>query len=335
MYNIQSHLTQQGTPGTLSTEGYYNQPNVPAVSGASGIQGTDGRAYTRQIGPGELVEDRLNSLLGSDSAYIQQARRNAQMQAQSRGLGNSSIAGGAGVRAAIESGLPIASQDAQAVSAAQSQNMDALNQNLMQEREVSNRMLEGERDRGMQASALAANRAAEQARLEMQLQMQRENLAYAGEQAGLGRAHDLNQMMTQFGLQDQFNTSELGRTLAQMGYQFNLGEQGADSALLRNLFATGTEYSWRNDMANNDAMRQNWLSNSDFERNLYGGLIGGLVNTQLSSFSDINAMITQYALQNPDVFNAQDYQNFSNFTNQNMSNVLGNLFSRMFGNSSG
>ena len=58
------------------------------------------------------VEGRLSGLLDSESPYIKASEAAAQRQANSRGLLNSSIAAGAGRKAAIESALPIAQQDA-------------------------------------------------------------------------------------------------------------------------------------------------------------------------------------------------------------------------------
>ena len=60
----------------------------------------------------ETVENRLNDLTASGSRYVEQARSDAQRNANSRGLINSTMAGEAGVEAAIRSALPIASQDA-------------------------------------------------------------------------------------------------------------------------------------------------------------------------------------------------------------------------------
>lgn len=59
------------------------------------------------------VAGQLTSLLSSDSPYIKQAEQKAKEQSASRGLLNTSIAAGAGRRAAIESALPIAQQDAE------------------------------------------------------------------------------------------------------------------------------------------------------------------------------------------------------------------------------
>jgi hypothetical protein len=60
----------------------------------------------------DTVAGQLNTLLDSNSPYITQARNRSQVQANSRGLINSSIAAGAGEEAAIGAALPIASQDA-------------------------------------------------------------------------------------------------------------------------------------------------------------------------------------------------------------------------------
>jgi hypothetical protein len=59
------------------------------------------------------VAGQLNSLLAADSPYLSENRRQAQEAAGKRGLLNSSIAAGAGQRAAIQSALPIAQQDAE------------------------------------------------------------------------------------------------------------------------------------------------------------------------------------------------------------------------------
>lgn len=69
-------------------------------------------AYTP--GAGATVEGRMRGLLSSESPYIRGARQRAREEANRRGLLNSSIAAGAGERAAIESALPIAQQDAAA-----------------------------------------------------------------------------------------------------------------------------------------------------------------------------------------------------------------------------
>jgi hypothetical protein len=58
------------------------------------------------------VAGQLQSLLASDSPYIKQAEEKAKDQAGSRGLLNTTMAARAGQKAAIETALPIAQQDA-------------------------------------------------------------------------------------------------------------------------------------------------------------------------------------------------------------------------------
>jgi len=74
------------------------------------------------------VTGQLQSLLSSDSPYLAENRRQATEQAGSRGLLNTSIAAGAGQRAAIQSALPIAQQDAETYAKFGMQEQAAKNQ---------------------------------------------------------------------------------------------------------------------------------------------------------------------------------------------------------------
>ena len=58
------------------------------------------------------VQGQLQSILGSDSPYIQSAQQKAREYTASRGLQNSSLGAYWGQRAAVEAALPIAQQDA-------------------------------------------------------------------------------------------------------------------------------------------------------------------------------------------------------------------------------
>lgn len=62
--------------------------------------------------PEETVESRLTNLLKKDNPYLKLNETKAQQYANSRGLLNSTMAATAGQKAAIESALPIAQQDA-------------------------------------------------------------------------------------------------------------------------------------------------------------------------------------------------------------------------------
>lgn len=248
-YNYQ----QSGTPGTLSSQGLYHRPNVPANSGAMGIQGTDGRAYTGNVQGNELVENRLSGLLNQSNPYIQNARRRGMETASRRGLGNSSISAGASERAAIESAMPIAQQDAQTYFQSRTNNQNALNQNLMQEREISNRMLEADRRLAFEGERSAEARANAAADRDLRLQMQRENLAYEGEQQGLSRQQQ--------------------EMMARLGYDFDIGTQ-SNQARIQN---------WLQDNQFNRQLYGDFFSsmqnaNLQNSSNFYGALMNGLMS---------------------------------------------------------
>lgn len=59
----------------------------------------------------DTVEGRMTGLLETDSPYITRARTRAKLEANKRGLLNSTMAGTAGEAAAIDAALPIAQQD--------------------------------------------------------------------------------------------------------------------------------------------------------------------------------------------------------------------------------
>lgn len=200
-----------GTSGTLASRGLYTGVAPPRVSQAQGIQGTDERAYTRNVQGNELVQQQMQGLMNRGGAYMQNAARRGLETANRRGLLNSSIAAGASERSALEAAMPIAAADAATYSRAQTENLDALNRGLMQERDIMNaQTLEGMRQ------ATSANNAALQAELAregmaLDLQRQRENLAFSGEMQGLDRAQQ--QWMAQFGLGADLTRAQVGTQL--------------------------------------------------------------------------------------------------------------------------
>lgn len=307
--NTITQTQQQQTPGTLSSSGLYINPNVPRNSQAAGIQGTDGRAYTRATTRDELVKNQLSDLLRGDSQYVEMNRDEARRFANTRGLGNSSIAAGAGVRAAIQSALPIAQQDAATVAAMQGQNLDALNQGTMQEREIANRMLEAQQGRISAQEAMSIGQRDAEAERRLRLQLQREALAFEGEQGALGREHQLTTMGYDYNLRDMFANNDVGRDLTRMG----------------------ADYEWRDRFANNDVARQDWLSNNEFNRNFYGQMSQLFASSQLNSTADMFNMLNAYSLENPDIFNAEDYQRFTGVVNQVMGNSFAQIMARIFG----
>ena len=77
----------------------------------------DGQSMTDQSTAGideskATVSGQMRGLLNQNSPYMQAATAGAMRTANQRGLLNSSIAAGEGQKAAIESSMPIAQQDA-------------------------------------------------------------------------------------------------------------------------------------------------------------------------------------------------------------------------------
>ena len=109
------------TNGTIKTGAPPPSPATPPATTYKPPATTDTTGLKIDAGPQqeatewrpaetEMSVARLNSMLASDSPYLASARQRAQEQMQSRGLANSSLALGAGERAAIDAAQPFALQ---------------------------------------------------------------------------------------------------------------------------------------------------------------------------------------------------------------------------------
>ena len=282
-----------GTNGTLSTRGLYQNPTASHQGlGGTGITSAgDNMGYIRTVGDDGLVENRLNNLTAGDSAYINQARTGAQRYAAGRGLGNSAYAGAAGIEAAIRQAMPIAAADASAINQAQSENSGYMNAGLQQQRQLMNQATIAGAELEASERARRSAMSASAASDANSLRMQRERLGYEGEQQGLDRAH-------QYGM---------------MGYEFGL----------------------RNEIADNDSFRTDWLSNQSFNREQYGAMTQMQRDmatmgyaAEIDSAMSFRNMFNQYALENPDVFNAQNYTNIGTFMTNQTTQMYSDLFAR-------
>jgi len=180
--------------------------------------------------PVSTVEDRLNNLLRQDNPYIQMARNAGLQHANARGLLNSSVAAGASQKAAIESAVPIASQDASEANAFE-KNKQAFTYNAaLQDANAENQLNQG----FLQGDYSLANTAF-QGGIESSLLSQKhgydlENLnaeqGYILERMSMEHGFDMQKM----GLQQDFTLEELqakqGMTLEQMGldHQYTMSQ---------------------------------------------------------------------------------------------------------------
>jgi len=91
----------------------------------------------------ETVESRLNDLTASGSRYVELARSDAQREANNRGLVNSTMAGAAGVDAAVRNAMPIAEADARTYTDTRMKNQDTENK-FLENRQNTNLNMESD-----------------------------------------------------------------------------------------------------------------------------------------------------------------------------------------------
>ena len=107
--------TEESLPGALRAAvtpenlAFHQERNAPKPT-LSTVEPYVPKAYKPT--ESETVQGRLTGLLESGSPYVTAAEEGAKRYAQSRGMLNTTMAGTGGRKAAIESALPIASQDA-------------------------------------------------------------------------------------------------------------------------------------------------------------------------------------------------------------------------------
>lgn len=127
----------------MDTSGWWDQANqawqnVQGLGGGGG--GSSGnisvggggapsaQATTQEVQDNQLMRHQLEGLLDWDSPLMDRARQQGINQAARRGLGNSSIAAGNAMGAAMDRAMPIAQFDASRYGSVADQNMAAQNQ---------------------------------------------------------------------------------------------------------------------------------------------------------------------------------------------------------------
>ncbi len=123
--------------------------NTTAAAGRAG-------ASTQQVQGNQLMSNQLNSLLDADNPYMNRARQSGLDLAHQRGLGNSSIAAGNAMGAAIDRAAPIAQFDAGRYGSVADQNMAAQNQASLLNAQLSTQanLQNARNDQQMQAMLL-------------------------------------------------------------------------------------------------------------------------------------------------------------------------------------
>lgn len=182
---------------------------------------------------GYTVEDRMAGLLSNESPYIQANRAAAQRQAASRGLLDSTIAATAGQKAAIESSLPIAQQDAGFFQNAQLQREQGKIQTGLQgqQGDIQSR-LQGERgviETGLQRQRgdIESRLQGEQGEIQTGLYNVQGDISsrLQGEQGEISKALSAQGYTQQRGLSEQSYAQQKGLSVQQYQQQLDLAAQ--------------------------------------------------------------------------------------------------------------
>ena len=229
-----------------------------------------GQLSGANVGPGgvfnyippdeHLVAGQLRKNIDGRSPLMLQAAGNAQALANARGMGSGAYAIGEAQRATIDSMLPVAAQDSETLTKVGMMNAKAAQDKDMM---MLQAMSAGNNSGVVVEDTSAQDREADR---QLRLQLQREALAFEGEQSGYAREQqqamglmgmygDLYQGQQNFGNQRQLGYDEFGfqralggdqfgyqRALAgdQFGYNSSLARQNADLDMRQSYFNYNT-----------------------------------------------------------------------------------------------
>lgn len=231
-----------------------------------------------QPGAGETANNIMNAILGSGSQYMTNAAQRGLETAGSRGMLNSSIAGGSAQRAAVESATPMF----QAAMGLQGQREGQDFQATMQSRN--------------QAFGIASER----------------------EQQAFQEARDAFAAAAQLTGQDRQNAFQAAQQKLQMAY--GLQQQREQNAF------TGQESALNRTQSVNNAMLgaqlQDWLGSNSFSREFNGML----QMMPIQNAMDLTRMISQLAMQDPELYTPQIVSGMTEFFNKNMQAIMAQFF---------
>lgn len=179
MDTINTKYQQDNAPATTNmsptvTKASIADPGAPTYGEAAAL-GTTARATTDITGAGPLdpsstmraggdynlasgtVAGQMEALYNTENPYMKNAMLGSQEQAAGRGMLNTSLAAGAGQRAAIDAGFQIASQDAQTAAGFQERQQAGDIEGVLQ-RDASKYGLEDIREQGKVQGELAGEK---------------------------------------------------------------------------------------------------------------------------------------------------------------------------------
>ena len=232
------------------------------------VNEADEQAQLRTVQSPELVERQLNDLLSGDSRYIRNARLRGREAAARSGMLMSSVAMGASERAAIESGLPIASQDAASYGLAARDNQNATNTDRLADQ--ANKANFISQDIGIHANAdesagqrlfasgqsdLDRRFQAGESQAGRQLSASQQDIALRASSAESAQQRIFGAGQNERGMQFQAGESAASRSLAASQMENQIRANAAESATQRTFGAGQSDLDRRFSAGQNDASR--------------------------------------------------------------------------------
>lgn len=250
-----------------------------------------------------LVSNQMNNLLNENSTYMQTARATGERTAAARGLLSSSLAGEASQKAAIESALPIAQQDAASfVEAGLADYQGRLAQGLSEQEAIQTDYLNQRQLilQGLISSGLSAQEAYQNLQsLEYQALINSDLSEQEAQQT-------LEQIQLQGLINSGLSEQEAEQTLEQLDFQYlleaGLSEQEAQQALDLQTFVENAatervelELETQRNLANSElsAAEQEIISNTVMQ--IGQDYQEAVMNIQIQSSLGANEKTTQIA----------------------------------------
>lgn len=277
----------------------YQQPPTPFSGGGfSGLQLGQGGAYVYSPPPEHLVSGQLRQLQSRSNPLVQRARADALRRANARGDINASYAAGAAEGAAFDAMMPVAMQDSATLTRVHMQNAQNAQDRAIAEANA-NAARGGD---AIGATLAAAERDNAEAARNLQLQLQRERLAFEGEQAGYGREHDVGMFERALGRDLTLGERNFLQQMALNEQGFGFTRQLGEDEYGRDIGRMGYEWARDRDLTNQQG---DWQSRILDQQNQYN--IGGF---QRGFFQNI----IMSGISNPDVIgNPQAWDGLINF----------------------
>lgn len=259
-----------------------NQTPTPFNSGRFTGISNQGGAYVYNPPEEHLVAGRLRELQSRNNPLVANARARALRRANARGDVNSSYSAGAAETAAMEAMLPVAMQDSDTLTRVNIQNAQNAAERAIAEANAN----AAQGSAAVGAAMAAAERDNARMARDLQLQMQRESLAFQGEQAGYGRQHDFDMFERQMGRDLTLGERQFLQQLAMNEQGFGFNRQLQEDAYGQDLGRMGMDWQMQRDLGNQQGDWQARImalgdryAAQDFQRGFYQNIfMSGMQN---------------------------------------------------------